>query len=83
MSKTETHIRMYETPEGVAVRTENCTIYANVGVSQDDFGLIRFRINKVLPDDRRFLTTFDLDPEMAEILAQRILDLAAKRRGCA
>ena len=68
--------RLYETPDGVASRTSEGTIYANVDHSKDGDGLIFFSVNRRTSDDRRFVLHFKLDAEMARIFADRILMIA-------
>lgn len=69
-------LNFYETPDGVAVRSSECTIYVNVGVSRRDARLACFRINKRLPNGKHFVVTFDLDEEMTKLLASRAYAIA-------
>lgn len=68
--------KFYETPEGVAVRKGDQTVYANVDVARDCESLVAFRIVKRMPGGKCFTMVFELDPEMTKIFSQRAYEVA-------
>lgn len=64
-------VHFYETPDGVAARSDEGTVYVNIVPARSDRRLAIIRVNKRLANGKKFVVHVELDAEMMKILAKR------------